>query len=264
MESTWCQILLSVCLRPTSWAPASTCSTKTMLSLRVIRGPHHGVIAELVWPQTQNHWWNHLHFSIQVCFVKRLWHHSIKMFLWYVQVDLVFLSTLRNRDTFTSMSQINTVLSQQMIPVPMTGAPSIPQSATISSPLAPLSLASTQEPRGQHLEKAPEQRAYHWAFVLELMPISANHSLFCIHFFHKTWAVPLCPARSRLARIHTFTFPQNQRFPTPLQPWVRCTGIQKWPSVRTRMWTLPLSYQRILHPLQKNQVFTVLLGSQLR
>lgn len=169
-----------------------------------------------------------------------------------MQVDLVLLSTLRNRDTFTSMSQINTVLSQQMTPVPMTGAPSIPQSALITSPLAPLSLASAQEPRGQHLEKAPEQRAYHWAFVLEVMPISTNHSLFCIHFFHKTWADPLCPARSRLAHIHIFTFPQNQRFPTPLQPWVRCIGLQKWPSVRTRMWTLPLSYQRILHYLQRN------------
>lgn len=146
----------------------------------------------------------------------------------------------------------------------MTVAPSNPQSATITSPLVPLSLASAQEPRGQHLEKAPEQRAYHWAFVLELMPISANRSLFCIHFFHKTWAVPLCPARSRLARIHTYTFPQNRHFPTPRQPWVRCTGRQKWPSIRTRTWSLPLSYQRILHPLQRNRTFIVLLRSHLR
>lgn len=88
-----------------------------------------------------------------------LWHHLIKQFLRYVQVDLVLLSTLRNRDTFTSMSLINTVPSQQMTPVPMTGAPSTPQPAIITSPLAPLSLASAQEPRGQNLEKVPEQRA---------------------------------------------------------------------------------------------------------
>lgn len=179
-----------------------------------------------------------------------------------MQVDLVLLSTLRNRDTFTSMSLINPVPSQQMTPVPMTGAPSTPQPATITSPLAPLSLASAQEPMGQNLEKAPEQKAYHWAFVLELMSISANRSLFCIHFFHKTWAVPLCPARSHLAHIHTYTFPQNQRFPTPLQPWVRWTGLQKWPSIRTKMLFLPLSYLRILHLLQRNRLFAVLLGSR--
>jgi len=49
------------------------------------------------------------------------WHHLIKNFLWYVQVDLVL-----NRDTCTSMSLINNVPSQQMTRVPMTGAPSIP------------------------------------------------------------------------------------------------------------------------------------------
>ncbi len=143
------------------------------------------------------------------------------MFLWFVQVDLVSLSTLGNRDTFTSRNLINTLLSQQMSRVPMTGVPSTPQfppiSATITSLLAPLSLASAQEPRGQHLERAPEQRAYHKVFVLEMepMPVSASHTLFCIHCFLKNRTVRLFLARSRQALIHTYTFPQNQHFPIP-------------------------------------------------
>ncbi len=157
------------------------------------------------------------------------------MFLWFVQVDLVSLSTLGNRDTFTSRNLINTLLSQQMSRVPMTGVPSTPQfppiSATITSLLAPLSLASAQEPRGQHLERAPEQRAYHKVFVLEMepMPVSASHTLFCIHCFLKNRTVRLFLARSRQALIHTYTFPQNQHFPIPLQPWMKSTGLQRWP-----------------------------------